>query len=216
MLTKPHLFLVDDDDAVLDALEFVLQGEGYEPHCFLSADLFWQFIQQQGTMITGCLVLDSRMPGMSGQELQIALNQIHSSLGIIFLTGHGDIPMAVDALKSGAVDFLLKPIHIDSLLKAIKNALEYSSRQIIRQLSIEKYKQLTQRERDMLALFAKGNNNIDVSNELHISPRTVEVHKSNLLRHLGVTTLAEMITIYTHVESILDTIPPPPTRIKRK
>lgn len=213
---SPSLFVVDDDEAVLDALEFMLQGEGYAPACFSSADAFWRFTQQQDGILRGGLILDSRMPGMSGQELQVRLNRTHSALGIVFLTGHGDVPMAVDALKLGAVDFLQKPIHSASLLDAIERAFAHSHHRFQQQQCIGKYQNLTQRERDMLALFAGGQSNIKVAHTLHISPRTVEVHKANLLRHLNVKTLADMIKIHTFIEPILDNIPPPPARIKRK
>ncbi|MBN6362075.1 response regulator [Providencia huaxiensis] len=215
-MKKSFLFVVDDDESVLDALEFMLQGEGYEPLCFSSAEAFLDFIQKQSGVLQGCLVLDSRMPGMSGQELQVILQQNHKTLGIIFITGHGDVPMAVDALKLGAVDFLQKPIYRESLLSAVEAALSYSKKQIYQKNHIEKYQKLTQRERDILALLANGKNNLEVSNILHISPRTVEVHKASTLRHLDVTTLAEMIKIYIQIEPFIATIPPPPMRIRRK
>ncbi|RJX75206.1 DNA-binding response regulator [Vibrio sinensis] len=216
MTHLPHLlFIVDDDDAVRDALEFMLEGEGYQPLSFNSADAFWHYFQQQ-EMVCGCLILDSRMPGISGQELQSKLNQISSSLGIVFLTGHGDVPMAVNALKLGAVDFLQKPIDREALLTAITQAMSHSEQLFKKQACILRYQNLTQRERDMLALFSAGKNNIQIANELHISSRTVEVHKANLLRHLEVLTLADMVKIYAYIEPMLDEIPPPPVRIKRK
>lgn len=216
MTHLPHLlFIVDDDEAVRDALEFMLEGEGYQPLSFNSADAFWHYFQQQ-EMVCGCLILDSRMPGISGQELQSKLNQISSSLGIVFLTGHGDVPMAVNALKLGAVDFLQKPIDREALLTAITQAMSHSEQLFKKQAYILRYQNLTQRERDMLALFSAGKNNIQIANELHISSRTVEVHKANLLRHLEVLTLADMVKIYAYIEPMLDEIPPPPVRIKRK
>ena len=216
MTDLPHsLFIVDDDEAVLDALEFMLEGEGYRPLGFSSADAFWQYVQQQETLC-GCLILDSRMPGISGQELQGKLNRICSSLGIVFLTGHGDVPMAVNALKLGAVDFLQKPIDRDALLAAIEQAMSHSKQLVKKQECILRYQNLTQRERDMLALFSEGKNNIQIADALHISSRTVEVHKANLLRNLAVETLADMVKIYAYIEPLLGDIPPPPPRIKRK
>ncbi|NLS13751.1 response regulator transcription factor [Vibrio sp. SM6] len=215
MNSQWSLFLVDDDEAVLDALSFVLEGEGYQPHSFSSADAFWAYQNQQTHPLQGALILDSRMPGMSGQELQRQLCSTVHALSIVFLTGHGDVPMAVDALKLGASDFLQKPVERDTLLAAVENALERSVTLAEKRRSVVQYQNLTARERDLLQLYAQGLGNNQIADQLHISVRTVEVHKSRLLQHLGVDSLADMVRLYTMVEPELKHIPPPPSRIKR-
>ncbi|WP_041415797.1 response regulator transcription factor [Shewanella halifaxensis] len=217
-MTNTNLYLVDDDESVLDALDFALQGEGYQPLSFNSAEAFWLWAKQHADKMNegGCLILDSRMPGMSGQELQYQLSQTDCSLGIVFLTGHGDVPMAVDALKLGAVDFLQKPIEITKLLKAVSQAFDASTSSKELKSAIRCYEELTLRERDILQLLAQGKTNQQLAELLFISARTVEVHRSNMLKHLQMDSLAKMVRLYTLVEPYLSSIAPPPLRIRRK
>lgn len=213
-----RLYIVDDDESVLDSLEFVLQGEGYQTQCFSSAEAFLQWSERHIECLTdtGCLILDCRMPGMGGQTLQTLLSQTRSTLGIVFLTGYGDVPMAVDALKQGAVDFLQKPVNQKHLLRAVKNALIWSAAEKARQTYISRYEQLTGRERNILTLLADGKTNQQIAENLFISARTVEVHRANMQKHLGMGSLAEMVRLYTLVEPYLGEICEPPVRIKRK
>lgn len=218
IMTNSNLYLVDDDESVLDALEFALQGEGYQPQCFISAEAFWLWAKEHEKQISegGCLILDSRMPGMSGQELQYLLSRTDCPLGIVFLTGHGDVPMAVDALKLGAIDFLQKPVELTKLLKAVSQAIDISASSRELQSAIHCYEELTARERDILQLLAQGKTNQQLAELLFISARTVEVHRSNMLKHLHMDSLAKMVRLYTLIEPHLDSIAPPPLRIRRK
>ncbi len=211
------VYIVDDEQDLRDALQFLLEAEGYQPVCFSDGEDFWSFAREKllESTLEGCLILDSRMPGMSGQQLQAQLNVTDSVLGIVFLTGHGDVPMAVESFKRGAVDFLQKPVERTALLEAVKKAFEYSLRQGEQLRNIHLYIQLTVREREIMQLLAKGFSNLKTAEVLHISTRTVEVHKANILKHLQVTTVAELARIHTLLEPVLDQVPPPPARIRR-
>lgn len=218
IMQDKKLYLVDDDESVLDALCFMLEGEGYQPRSFSSAEEFLSFFTQhsESLEVCSCLVLDCRMPGMSGQELQIRLNQSNSLMSVIFLTGHGDIPIAVDSLKRGAVDFLQKPIDSEMLLRAIASGLEMSARRIILNKLINAYEQLTRRERDVLHLLIEGKTNYQIAESLFIAVRTVEVHRASIMQHMRVSSLAEMIRHYTQIEPFLDPTKQAPARIRRK
>ena len=145
---------------------------------------------------SGCLILDSRMPDLTGQQVQQLLIKQHSPVAIIYLTGHGDVPMAVDALKDGAIDFFQKPVNGQALVKSIEKAQLWSRNKKLKIEHNQAVENLTKRERDILALVGKGYKNQRISDELFISLRTVEVHRSNLMKHLNVNTMAELMLIY--------------------
>jgi two-component system response regulator TtrR len=188
------IYVVDDDEAMRDSMTWLLEGEGYEVACFDSAE---SFLNTRHDDMRGCLILDVRMPQMSGLELHEKLESLGSSLPVIFVTGHGDVPMAVSALQRGACDFIEKPFHNEDLLSRIVRALELDS-----QLSARRQRngaishrldQLTQREREVMKLVVAGKLNKQIADELDISMKTVEAHRARVMEKMGVRTLAELV-----------------------
>ena len=188
-------YVVDDDDAVRDALSLFLDVNDIHHVTFASADAFFEAYDNQ----QGCLILDVRMPGMDGLALQQKLKTLLSQLPIIFISGHGDIPMAVEAVRHGALDFLRKPIKQDVLLTRIEEAYQ----RVIKQQQnsaelgqhIEKYQSLTKREREVFECVCEGASNKSIASDLSISERTVEVHRSNVMQKLSVNNLPEMVRV---------------------
>ena len=190
------IYLVDDDESVLDSLAFLLQEFDYQVQCFASGE---DFLQQTKLDQAGCVVLDSRMPTMRGQQVHQVLQQQHSPLGVIYLTGHGDVPMAVEALKQGAVDFLQKPIDGKVLVEAINKACEYSE-QATQAMTIQNaFESLTEREQAILRLVVQGMKNQQIAEALCIAVRTVEVHRSNLMKKFSAKSIAELVMQYAQL-----------------
>lgn len=195
---RQSVYLVDDDDSVRRSLGFMLEGYGFEVQAFEDAE---QFLKAQPLEQPGCLILDMRMPGLSGAQLQQLLNEHNSPLAVIFLTGHGDVPLAVDALKSGAVDFFQKPADGARLAEAVTKALSHSA-EIAKHRKLQGiYQALTPREKEILHLIAKGYKNQQIADKLCIAMRTVEIHRSNLMKGMQVSSLAEMLLIYAGIET---------------
>ena len=201
-MTAPQqiIYVVDDDEAMRDSMTWLLEGEGYKVACFDSAAAFlgaWR------SSLRGCIVLDVRMPEMSGLELQEKLDSIGSHLPIIFVTGHGDVPMAVGALQRGACDFIEKPFHNEDLLARIERALELDSQIAARQQRdnaiASRLDRLTQREREVMQLVVAGKLNKQIADELDISMKTVEAHRARVMEKVGVRTLAELVKIVMSV-----------------
>ncbi|WP_417884042.1 response regulator transcription factor [Vibrio rumoiensis] len=191
------IYLVDDDESVLDSLAFLLQEFDYQVQCFASGE---DFLQQAKLDQAGCVVLDSRMPTMRGQQVHQVLQQQHSPIGVIYLTGHGDVPMAVEALKQGAVDFLQKPIDGKVLVEAINKACEYSE-QATQAMTIQKaFESLTEREQAILRLVVQGMKNQQIAEALCIAVRTVEVHRSNLMKKFSAKSIAELVMQYAQLK----------------
>jgi two-component system response regulator TtrR len=191
---KPTVHVVDDDDAMRDSMTWLLEGEGYDVHCYDSGE---SFLAAWSPALNGCLVLDVRMPEMSGLELHEKLDTLGSTLPIIFVTGHGDVPMAVGALQRGACDFIEKPFHDADLLTRIQRALELDTllaqrRQRDSAIS-HRLQLLTQREREVMELVVAGKLNKQVADELDISMKTVEAHRARVMEKMGVRTLAELV-----------------------
>lgn len=192
-----QVFIIDDDDAVRDAMSMLLESDSIEHRCFASAN---EFLDYYDGSQHGCLVLDIRMPGLSGLELQARLKELNASLPIIFMTGHGDVPMAVEAMRQGAVDFMRKPISEDDLLERIQQALQQESS--LRDQSEENRRiseliaSLTQRELEIFERVAKGDANKAIAIELEISERTVEVHRSQVMKKLEARTLAQLVRMW--------------------
>ena len=188
-------YVVDDDDAVRDALSLFLDVNDIQHICFASADAFFEAYENQ----QGCLILDVRMPGMDGLALQQKLKALLSQLPIIFISGHGDIPMAVEAVRHGALDFIRKPIKQDLLLARIDEAYQkvIEQQQHSAELSqhIEHYQSLSKREREVFELVCEGASNKSIAADLSISERTVEVHRANVMQKLSVNNLPEMVKI---------------------
>lgn len=188
------IYVVDDDEAMRDSMTWLLEGEGYRVSCFDSAEAF---LGARHDSMRGCIVLDVRMPEMSGLELQERLDTLGSRLPIIFITGHGDVPMAVSALQRGACDFIEKPFHNEDLLSRIERALELDRQLAVRQQRngaiSHRLEQLTQREREVMQLVVAGKLNKQIADELDISMKTVEAHRARVMEKMGVRTLAELV-----------------------
>jgi RNA polymerase sigma factor (sigma-70 family) len=189
------VFLVDDDDAMRESLALLLDQAGFRIRIFPSAQAFLEGYGSE----PGCLVLDLRMPGMSGLDLQDALCAQGQALPIIFLSGFGDVPATVRAIKGGAVDFLEKPVAIDTLIGRIRQSLEADDRQ--RRAAAEEqgvralYANLTPREREVMVLATKGLANKEIARHLGISPRTVENHRARVMQKMHVENIAELCQV---------------------
>ena len=193
---KQIAYIVDDDEAVRDSMSMLLETIDLPHQCFPSATDFFEYYD--GTQ-TGCLILDISMPGMSGLELQEKLKEAHSLLPIIFITGHGDIPMAVEAMRQGAIDFMRKPFQEEDLISRIQQAFDCEadirSARDSRQVKLEKLSLLTARESQVFDLVSEGQANKSIAYDLDISERTVEVHRSQVMKKLEVRTLAQLVRI---------------------
>ena len=188
------VFIVDDDEGIREGLGLLLETVGQPYELYSSA---MEFLDAYDPSKGGCLVLDIRMPRMSGLELQEKLNEQECLLPIIFITGHGDIPMAVDAMRRGALDFIRKPFREQDLLDRINEALEYDAgkRKVMldRQDLLERLSLLSERESEVFHRVAAGDMNKVIGFDLGISERTVEVHRSQVMKKLGVRTLAQLV-----------------------
>ena len=189
----PLIRLIDDDEMVLGSESFLLRMEGWQTAQYLSAE---EFLSKDDSERPGCIILDIRMPGLNGMELQSLMMEKNIDLPIIFLTGHGDIDMAVSALKKGAVDFLVKPANDERLQEAVKNAVEKNilSRQknIEHDNMLELYEQLTEREKDIAPMVANGTANKVIAIDLDISENSVKKYRSSILEKLQVRTIVEL------------------------
>lgn len=194
MASEAIVHVVDDDDAVRDAVVFQLQTAGYDARGYDCAEAF---LQHPANFPNSCILTDVRMPGLSGLELVHRLSQQGSVTPVIIMTGHGDVPLAVEAMKSGVVDFIEKPFEDDVLLRAIAKALASSAtahdETLEREASKARFAQLSPRELDVLAGVVAGKPNKVIAFDLGISPRTVEVYRSGLMSKTGAATLSELI-----------------------
>ncbi len=189
----PGVHLVDDDDAIRDSLAWLLESRGVVCRSFPSAE---DFLAAWEPTLAGCLLLDIRMDGMSGPELFDALNERGNRMPVIFLTGHGDVPMAVSALKKGAFDFVEKPCNDNELVNRVIEALQLDANQRAAASGADSVNELlnrlTTRERQVMELVLAGKLNKLIADELQISMRTVEVHRSKLFDKMGVRTAVEL------------------------
>lgn len=192
-MNDPTVHIVDDDLAVRDSVSLLCETAGIRTVCYESAE---SFLTTYSAEMTGCLLLDVRMARMSGPELQIELARRECHLPIIFLTAYGDIPMTVRAMKAGAVDFMTKPVDGAELLERLQAALQtvQNQRTAAHENSREHdvLAQLTQRERETLFLVLAGHANKAIAKQLGISYRTVEIHRSHILRKTGATNMLEL------------------------
>jgi len=190
----PTIFVVDDDEGVRNSLRFLLKSVGLTTHALASAA---EFLEIYSPRQPGCLVLDVRMPGMSGLELQQQLNLRGAVIPVIFITGHGDIPMAVEAMQQGAFDFLQKPFRDQDLIDRIQRALERDARNRAALAQHDAIKDrltsLTPREQDVLRLMTRGMPNKVMAAELGVSQRTVEIHRARVMDKSGAASLAELV-----------------------
>ena len=189
------VFVIDDDASVRAALEELFQSVGLHVELFASGSAFLE--NPLPTTTSGCLVLDVRLPGMSGLRVQEELAKSKNHLPIIFLTGHGDIAMAVRAIKAGAIDFLTKPFHNQDLLDAVSTALQQDKARRVKEQSNstlqENFKSLSARERDVVARVAAGGLNRQIAGDLGVSEVTVKVHRANAMRKLRAKSVAELV-----------------------
>ncbi|MEC7816219.1 MAG: response regulator FixJ [Pseudomonadota bacterium] len=199
------VYVVEDDEAVRDSLELLLKSDGKPVKTYESANAF---LKDYSDKMAGCIVLDIRMPGMDGMELQKKLNDKHSILPIIFVTGHGDVPMAVDAMKEGAVDFIQKPYREEALLEKIEAALaqDLEQRKSLdeKQEIVRRVKSLTPREREIMDRMIAGQANKVIAIELEISQRTVEIHRSRVMHKMGTHSLAHLVRMVLSVKDLID------------
>ncbi len=194
---RPPLYLVDDDEAVLDSLRFML--ESCDERQLFSFSDGERFLAEVDLHQPASLILDCRMPGLSGPEVQQRLKAAQSPIAILFLTGHGEVPLAVESLKQGAVDFLQKPVQLVPLLAAIERAEQATQAAATRLAQLAAFERLTPRERQLLQLIARGHKNQQIAQDLCISVRTVEVCRASLMKRLAVNSLAEMLLRYAQV-----------------
>jgi len=194
---KPTVYVVDDDDSMRQAIALLLRTVGYHPIVFARPS---EFLAKYDPNQHGCLVLDIRMPEMSGLEIQQQLNRTGAILPVIFITGHGDIPMAVQAMKDGAFDFLTKPFRDQDLLDRINNALKQDAEN---HASIEKHadlrrreESLTAREREVFKLIVDGKANKVVAIDLGLSERTVEIHRANVMEKMAARSVAHLVKMH--------------------
>ncbi|MFH4600188.1 response regulator transcription factor [Vibrio diabolicus] len=187
------VFVVDDDESVRDSLAFMLEEHNFNVTTFADGQ---SFLDEVDVQQAGCIILDSRMPNLRGQQVHQILNQANSPLAVIYLTGHGDVPMAVDALQAGAVNFFQKPVKGDELAQAILQGQAQSAANLDMAAAKSAYESLTPREKDILRLIIAGKRNIRIADELCIAMRTVEVHRANLLKKFSAKTVAELAYIY--------------------
>ncbi|MCS6099829.1 response regulator transcription factor [Shewanella baltica] len=190
------VYLIDDDDSVRRSLRFMLESYGLKITDFDSAEAFFTTVD---LTLPGCALVDVRMPGLSGPQLHLELVAKNSPLAVIYLTGHGDVPMAVEALKLGAVDFFQKPADGAKLAEAVVKALEHAKTHYQDNQYLETYQALTPREREILNLIAQGLKNQEIADSLCIAMRTVEIHRANLMKGMQVGSLAEMMLIYSRI-----------------
>jgi len=192
--TQATVFVVDDDQAMRNSLKWLISSVDMRVECFGSAD---EFLRAHQPGRAGCLLLDVRMPGMSGLELQEVLAERGITVPVIIITGHGDVPMAVRAMKSGAVDFIEKPFNDELLLESIRRALSQDERQRHLQLEraevAERLVQLTPREREVMDMVTDGKSNKEIASDLGVSAKTVEAHRARVMEKMQAGSLAELV-----------------------
>ena len=197
----PIVFIVDDDEAVRNSLRLLVKSVGLTAVALVSAQ---EFLTSYDPLQPGCLVLDVRMPGMSGLELQQRLNLLGAVIPVIFITGHGDVPMAVEAMQQGAFDFLQKPFRDQDLIDRIQRALEKdrANRAALGERSRirEQHETLTPREREVLALVTSGKANKVMAADLGLSQRTIEIHRARVMEKMGASSLAHLVRMVLDLE----------------
>jgi FixJ family two-component response regulator len=188
------VFVVDDDISVRESLELLIQNEGWQPKTFESAQ---EFLDYPRSLIPSCLVLDLSLPGLNGLELQKRVTVERADIPIIFITGHGDIPKTVEAMKGGAVEFLTKPFNDEVLLTAIRRALERSRLALAHKVELQglrdRYASLTPREGQVMALVVSGLLNKQVGGELGISEKTVKAHRGQVMQKMKANSVADLV-----------------------
>jgi FixJ family two-component response regulator len=192
----PIVFVVDDDISVRESLELLIGNAGWLPETFESAQ---DFLARERAVVPSCLVLDVTLPGLNGLDLQKRIAADRSDMPIIFITGHGNVPITVQAMKAGAVEFLTKPFSDDVLLSAIRQALERSKTTLEQEAELRRlqqcYASLSRREREVMGLVVRGLLNKQVGFELGISEITVKAHRGQVMRKMNAGSLAELVNL---------------------
>jgi FixJ family two-component response regulator len=191
---EPTIFVIDDDPLMLDALSTLLRSIGLRVETFASAT---EFLQHKLPPVPSCLVLDIRLPRLSGFDLQAELSRLGVKMPIVFITGHGDVPMSVKAMKAGAVDFLTKPFRDQEMLDAVVRALDHDqkrreSEKVVTELR-SRFETLTAREREVIALVADGLMNKQIAAKLGVSEITVKVHRVNMMRKMKARSVIDLV-----------------------
>ncbi len=196
----PIVFVVDDDVSVRESLESLIRCEDWQPETFASAQ---EFLDYPRVHVPNCLVLDVSLPGLNGLDLQRIVADERTDLPIIFITGHGDVPMTVQAMKAGAVEFLTKPFNDDVLLAAIRAALERSRVALRLEAELrglrDRYASLSQRERQVMVLVVSGLLNKQIGGELGISEITVKAHRGKVMQKMMASSLADLVKMDTRL-----------------
>ena len=209
----PIIFVVDDDISVRESLELLIRSEGWQPEIYASAQ---EFLERPRALVPNCLVLDVSLPGLNGLDLQKRVAAERSDMPIIFITGHGDVPMTVRAMKAGAIEFLTKPLSNDTLLAAIRQALERSRVALGREVEMHAlrdcYESLTFREREVMALVVSGMLNKQVGNELGISEVTVKAHRGKVMQKMKADSFADLVKIAAKLRLVRASPPVTPSR----
>ena len=199
-MSDEHVFVVDDDADIRDSMQMLLEVAGFKVRNFISAK---QFLADDSTK-HGCLIADIRMPDMSGLELQEEVARRHLELPVIIMTGHGDVPLAVRAMKAGAIDFLEKPFDDEKMLASVRRALDIGSKARSRNAEAKAAKtlldSLTPRERGVLDKLVQGRSNKVVAYELGISPRTVEIHRAHIMGKMDASSLSDLVRVVLAAE----------------
>src|SRR5215475_3933188 len=193
-IAKPIVFVVDDDISVRESLELLIQNEGWQPKTFVSAQ---EFLNCPRAVVPNCLLLDLSLPGMTGLDLQKRIAIERTDMPIIFITGSGDVPKSVQAMKAGAVEFLTKPFNDEVLLTAIRQALERSRLALAQEEKMrelrDRYATLTPREMEVMALVVSGLLNKQVAGELGIAEKTVKAHRGQVMQKMKANSLADLV-----------------------
>ena len=200
MTAPPIVHVIDDDDALRDSIRMFLVNEGLDVRTYASADAF---LANLGSASAGCVVTDVRMPGKSGMDLLVEIARLGLALPVIVITGHADVPLAVRAMKTGAVDLLEKPFKGDALIDAVRRALTVGRDSQMSALSAQESQArlalLTARETEVLGRLVRGQPNKIIAYEMGISPRTVEVHRANVMKKTQAGSLSELVRMFLNI-----------------